>query len=99
MISGSDRAATGGRQSVSKIAVSTKFDFEIDSLDDPRIAATVHFYGFWPSSVNIAGAAYDEQVEQDKPVANRRIGDRPVRADDPPRTATVDTYRFSIVIY
>ncbi|GAA2141366.1 cellulase family glycosylhydrolase [Glycomyces algeriensis] len=38
----------------------------IDSLDDPMIAATVHMYGPWPFSVNIAGGTtYSEQVEQE----------------------------------
>ncbi|GGN44168.1 aryl-phospho-beta-D-glucosidase BglC (GH1 family) [Actinoplanes campanulatus] len=35
-------------------------------LDDPNLAATVHFYGYWPFSVNIAGGTrYDATVEQD----------------------------------
>ena len=38
----------------------------IDELDDPNLAATVHFYGWWPFSVNIAGGTrYDTNVEQD----------------------------------
>ncbi|WDZ87828.1 cellulase family glycosylhydrolase [Micromonospora cathayae] len=38
----------------------------IDQLDDPNIAATVHFYGWWPFSVNIAGGThYDANVEKD----------------------------------
>jgi len=37
-----------------------------DQLHDPNIAATVHFYGFWPFSVNIAGfTRYNAEVEQD----------------------------------
>ncbi|MET8761923.1 cellulase family glycosylhydrolase [Lentzea sp. NPDC004782] len=37
-----------------------------DQLHDPNIAATVHFYGFWPFSVNIAGfTRYNADVEQD----------------------------------
>ncbi|GIF23147.1 aryl-phospho-beta-D-glucosidase BglC (GH1 family) [Actinoplanes tereljensis] len=37
-----------------------------DHLDDPNLAATVHFYGYWPFSVNIAGGTtYDTAVEQD----------------------------------
>lgn len=37
-----------------------------DELDDPNLAATVHFYGFWPFSVNIAGGTrYNAEVEQD----------------------------------
>ncbi|GAB7044590.1 MULTISPECIES: cellulase family glycosylhydrolase [Catenuloplanes] len=39
---------------------------EIDALDDPYLAATVHFYGYWPFSVNIAGGIrYDATVEAD----------------------------------
>nr|MDT0661934.1 cellulase family glycosylhydrolase [Micromonospora sp. DSM 115978] len=39
---------------------------EFDALDDPNLAATVHFYGWWPFSVNIAGGTrYDTNVEQD----------------------------------
>lgn len=38
----------------------------IAALRDPNIAATVHFYGYWPFSVNIAGGTrYDSAVEQD----------------------------------
>ncbi|WP_322633177.1 cellulase family glycosylhydrolase [Glycomyces albidus] len=38
----------------------------IDGLDDPMIAATIHFYGFWPFSVNIAGfTRYNAEVEAD----------------------------------
>ncbi|MFE2756030.1 cellulase family glycosylhydrolase [Actinosynnema sp. NPDC059335] len=37
-----------------------------DRLRDPNIAATVHFYGFWPFSVNIAGfTRFNAEVEQD----------------------------------
>ncbi|MFY1674545.1 cellulase family glycosylhydrolase [Plantactinospora sp. WMMB334] len=39
---------------------------ELDQLHDPNLAATVHFYGFWPFSVNIAGfTRYNAEVEQD----------------------------------
>ena len=34
--------------------VDALYDFIAD-LDDPNLIATVHFYGFWPFSVNIAG--------------------------------------------
>ncbi|MET8089063.1 cellulase family glycosylhydrolase [Micromonospora sp. NPDC005220] len=38
----------------------------IAQLGDRNIAATVHFYGWWPFSVNIAGGTrYDSNVEQD----------------------------------
>ncbi|MFC6084889.1 cellulase family glycosylhydrolase [Sphaerisporangium aureirubrum] len=37
-----------------------------NALRDPNLAATVHFYGWWPFSVNIAGGTrYDSNVEQD----------------------------------
>jgi endoglucanase len=36
------------------------------SLHDPNLMATVHFYGFWPFSVNIAGfTRFDETVQKD----------------------------------
>nr|WP_211116627.1 cellulase family glycosylhydrolase [Glycomyces buryatensis] len=38
----------------------------IQGLDDPNIAATVHYYGYWPFSVNIAGyTTFNEEVQQD----------------------------------
>ncbi|WP_313896172.1 cellulase family glycosylhydrolase [Streptomyces sp. YIM 98790] len=38
----------------------------LDALDDPNLAATVHFYGFWPFSVNVAGfTRFDETTRQD----------------------------------
>ncbi|MGP3971095.1 cellulase family glycosylhydrolase [Streptomyces sp. 6N223] len=38
----------------------------IAALDDPNIAATVHYYGFWPFSVNIAGyTQFNEEVQAD----------------------------------
>ncbi|MET8042207.1 cellulase family glycosylhydrolase [Micromonospora sp. NPDC005215] len=38
----------------------------ISQLGDRNIAATVHFYGYWPFSANIAGGIrYDTNVEQD----------------------------------
>ncbi|MDN3240305.1 cellulase family glycosylhydrolase [Glycomyces tritici] len=48
----------------------------IDSLDDPMIAATVHMYGPWPFSVNIAGGTtYSEQVEQEITTTFERVHD------------------------
>ncbi|MFI0820833.1 cellulase family glycosylhydrolase [Streptomyces sp. NPDC021098] len=39
---------------------------EIAELDDPMVAATVHFYGWWPFSVNIAGyTRFDATSERD----------------------------------
>lgn len=36
------------------------------SLNDPALVATVHFYGFWPFSVNIAGyTRFDSATQQD----------------------------------
>ncbi|MDA1358376.1 cellulase family glycosylhydrolase [Glycomyces luteolus] len=38
----------------------------IEGLEDPMVAATIHYYGFWPFTVNIAGfTTYNEQVQQD----------------------------------
>ena len=38
----------------------------IAALDDPNLAATVHYYGFWPFSVNIAGyTRFDATSQQD----------------------------------
>jgi len=35
-------------------------------LRDPNLAATIHFYGFWPFSANVAGyTRFDATVEQD----------------------------------
>jgi aryl-phospho-beta-D-glucosidase BglC (GH1 family) len=56
----------------------------IDSLDDPMIAATVHFYGPWPFSVNIAGGTtYSEQVEQEITSTFQRVNDTFVDNDIP----------------
>ncbi|MGW3562584.1 cellulase family glycosylhydrolase [Streptomyces sp. NPDC000941] len=39
---------------------------EIAALRDPMVAATVHFYGWWPFSVNIAGyTRFDATSEKD----------------------------------
>ncbi|MDA1362392.1 cellulase family glycosylhydrolase [Glycomyces luteolus] len=38
----------------------------IDSLNDDMVAATIHYYGFWPFSVNVAGfPTYEEQSQAD----------------------------------
>ncbi|MBO0924286.1 cellulase family glycosylhydrolase [Cellulomonas sp. zg-ZUI199] len=48
----------------------------IDRLDDPNLAATVHFYGWWPFSVNIAGGTrYSTEVEQDLVSSFDRVTD------------------------
>lgn len=36
----------------------------ITALGDPMVAATIHFYGFWPFSVNIAGFTRFDAVSQ-----------------------------------
>jgi endoglucanase len=39
---------------------------DIAALGDPMVATTIHFYGFWPFSVNIAGfTRFDATSEQD----------------------------------
>ncbi|WP_058830907.1 cellulase family glycosylhydrolase [Paenibacillus polymyxa] len=37
----------------------------ITGLNDPNLIATVHYYGFWPFSVNIAGNTTFDKVAQD----------------------------------
>ncbi|MDT0347430.1 cellulase family glycosylhydrolase [Streptomyces litchfieldiae] len=38
----------------------------IAALNDPNIAATVHYYGFWPFSVNVAGyTRFDAETQAD----------------------------------
>jgi aryl-phospho-beta-D-glucosidase BglC (GH1 family) len=38
----------------------------IDSLNDENIAATIHYYGFWPFSVNVAGyTKFNAEVQAD----------------------------------
>ena len=38
----------------------------INQLDDPNIISTVHYYGFWPFSVNIAGVTtFNEETKND----------------------------------
>ncbi len=38
---------------------------ELTALRDPMVATTIHFYGWWPFSVNIAGYTRDAASEQD----------------------------------
>jgi hypothetical protein len=48
----------------------------ITSLHDANLIATVHFYGFWPFSVNIAGVTrFDETVRKDMTDAFGRMHD------------------------
>lgn len=56
----------------------------IDALDDPHLAATVHFYGWWPFSVNIAGGTrYSADVEQDLVASFDRVTSTFVERDVP----------------
>ncbi|MCM0639371.1 cellulase family glycosylhydrolase [Cellulomonas wangsupingiae] len=56
----------------------------IEELDDPNIAATVHFYGWWPFSVNIAGGTrYSGEVEQDLVSSFDRVTSTFVERDIP----------------
>jgi aryl-phospho-beta-D-glucosidase BglC (GH1 family) len=46
----------------------------IAALNDPMIAATVHYYGFWPFSVNVAGyTTFNEEVRSDLVAAFDRV--------------------------
>jgi hypothetical protein len=48
----------------------------ITALDDPHLAATVHYYGFWPFSVNIAGyTRFDQETRADLTGAFDRVHD------------------------
>lgn len=39
---------------------------EMAALDDPNLIATVHYYGYWPFSVNVAGGyRFDATAQQD----------------------------------
>ncbi|WP_079575567.1 cellulase family glycosylhydrolase [Krasilnikoviella flava] len=37
-------------------------DATLAELDDPQLAATVHYYGYWPFSVNVAGGTRFDDV-------------------------------------
>ena len=46
----------------------------IASLNDPMIAATVHYYGYWPFSVNVAGyTTFNDEVRADIEAAFDRV--------------------------
>ncbi|MFJ2442620.1 cellulase family glycosylhydrolase [Streptomyces sp. NPDC087658] len=48
----------------------------INSLHDPNLVATVHYYSFWPFSVNIAGyTRFDATVQKDMSDAFTRMRD------------------------
>jgi endoglucanase len=45
-----------------------------DALNDPNLAATTHYYGYWPFSVNIAGSTrYDAETQNDMTGALDRV--------------------------
>jgi endoglucanase len=47
---------------------------ELNSLNDPNLAVSVHYYGFWPFSVNIANfTTFNAQVQQDMTDAFTRM--------------------------
>jgi len=51
-------------------------DSTITALNDPNIAATIHNYGFWPFSVNIAGhTRFDAETQADLTGTFDRIHD------------------------
>jgi aryl-phospho-beta-D-glucosidase BglC (GH1 family) len=46
----------------------------MNSLNDPNLIATVHYYGYWPFSVNIAGGTlFDATVQKDLTDAFDRV--------------------------
>jgi endoglucanase len=60
----------------SEQAALDELDSTITALDDPNIAATVHYYGFWPFSVNIAGyTRFDAESQADVTNAFNRVHD------------------------
>ncbi|MDX2541494.1 cellulase family glycosylhydrolase [Streptomyces sp. WI04-05B] len=49
---------------------------EMKSLNDPNLVATVHYYGYWPFSVNIAGGTrFDATSQKDMTDTFTRIRD------------------------
>ncbi|WP_338068723.1 cellulase family glycosylhydrolase [Paenibacillus nanensis] len=49
----------------------------ITELDDPNIISTVHYYGFWPFSVNIAGfTTFNEETKNDIVTIFDRVHDK-----------------------
>ncbi|WP_230684912.1 cellulase family glycosylhydrolase [Cellulomonas sp. JZ18] len=47
-----------------------------EQLDDPNLAATVHYYGYWPFSVNVAGGyRYDATAQADTEGTFARVHD------------------------
>ncbi|WP_229796176.1 cellulase family glycosylhydrolase [Saccharothrix coeruleofusca] len=46
----------------------------IEAMDDPNLAATVHYYGYWPFSVNVAGGTrFDATARKDLTDAFDRV--------------------------
>ena len=53
---------------------STRWSTTFTALDDPNLAATVHYYGYWPFSVNVAGGTrFDATAQQDATDAFDRV--------------------------
>ncbi|WP_251152622.1 cellulase family glycosylhydrolase [Cellulosimicrobium sp. Marseille-Q4280] len=47
-----------------------------DALDDPNLAATFHYYGYWPFSVNVAGGTrFDDVARADMDGTFARVHD------------------------
>ena len=52
----------------------------LTALNDPNLAVTIRFYGFWPFSVNVAGfTRFDATTEQDLVDTFDRVHDHPAR--------------------
>lgn len=70
---------TGSEQ----VKIDALYNF-IDGLDDPNIIATIHYYGFWPFSVNIAGfTTFNEETKQDIVSTFDRVHSKFVENDIP----------------
>ncbi|GAA0309580.1 endoglucanase [Gracilibacillus halotolerans] len=49
----------------------------ISNLNDPHVLATVHYYGFWPFSVNIAGVTrFNDETKNDIDTIFNRVHDQ-----------------------
>ncbi|XID95835.1 cellulase family glycosylhydrolase [Paenibacillaceae bacterium WGS1546] len=49
----------------------------ISALDDPNVISTVHYYGFWPFSVNVAGfTTFNEETKNDMITIFDRVHDK-----------------------
>lgn len=57
---------------------------QIKELDDKNLIATIHYYGFWPFSVNIAGkTTFDEEVRTELCNAFDRVYNTFIKNDIP----------------